>query len=434
MGGDCIGSDLVPLSTGQDFVGMVVDTAAGNLPVIKENEPHISAIRFLINENDLRLLNDIKQNHSSNLKKVVIEGDIKTARITDSGSRPGFFILQAESYEEMETLLHHGPWENPIHVFDTPVQKLRYNDGKNTFYMKRDDLLPFAFGGNKVRFARKFVENMQEEHCDSMIIYGNYHSNLCRILATLCHELEIPCYMIHNTEDIKDNRETSNSRIIRKMGVVEIPCGKAGIAAAVEQAMAELREKGYKPYYIYGNSRGQGREWVPMRSYEAVYDEICCYENRHGVHFDYIFLASSTNATQSGLLAGSLRQGDDRKIVGISVSRNAARGKEVITGNLREYAEKFHRTLPDDLEDHIHFTDSYMEGGYGAWSEPVADLIRQIYGREGISLDMTYTGRAFYGMVKYLEENKIQGKQILFLHTGGTPLFFDFLEQEDKSE
>ena len=75
-----------------------------------------------------------------------------------------------------------------------------------------------------------------------------------------------------------------------------------------------------------------------------------------------------------------------------------------------------------------------MEGGYGAWSEPVADLIRQIYGREGISLDMTYTGRAFYGMVKYLEENKIQGKQILFLHTGGTPLFFVFLEQEDKSE
>ena len=65
-------------------------------------------------------------------------------------------------------------------------------------------------------------------------------------------------------------------------------------------------------------------------------------------------------------------------------------------------------------------------------SEPAADLIRQIYGSEGIPLDMTYTGKAFYGMVKYLEENQIQGKQILFLHTGGTPLFFDFLEQEDK--
>ena len=29
----------------------------------------------------------------------------------------------------------------------------------------------------------EFVEDMQRENCDSMIIYGNYHSNLCRILS-----------------------------------------------------------------------------------------------------------------------------------------------------------------------------------------------------------------------------------------------------------
>ena len=194
--------------------------------------------------------------------------------------------------------------------------------------------------------------------------------------------------------------------------------------------MDELKEKGYRPYYIYGNSRGQGREWVPMQAYEAVYDEICCYEKQHGITFDYIFLASSTNATQSGLLAGSLRQRDGRKIVGISVSRNAQRGREVITENLREYAQKFQRELPADYEKSVCFTDAYMEGGYGAWSESVAEQINMVYGMDGISLDMTYTGKAFYGMVKYLEENHIQGKKVLFLHTGGTPLFFDFLENE----
>lgn len=437
MGGDCIGSDLVPLSTGQDFVGMVINTAAGKAPEFRESEKHVSAIRFLMNENDRKLLEYLKKEQPDNLKKVVIEGDVKTAHVVDSGSRPGFFILQAESMEEMNALLHHGPWENPVHIFNTPVQKLRFGreetSSGNTFYMKRDDLLPFAFGGNKVRFARKFVENMQEEHYDSMIIYGNYHSNLCRILATLCHELEMPCYMVHNTEDISETKETFNSRIIKEKGVTEIPCGKAGIAEAVERAMRELEEKGYRPYYIYGNSRGEGREWVPMRAYEAAYDEICCYEEQHSVHFDYIFLASSTNATQSGLLAGSLRQNDGRKIVGISVSRNARRGKEVITGNLREYTAKFHRELPADFEQAICFTDAYMEGGYGAWSEPVAELIREIYGSDGIPLDMTYTGKAFYGMVKYLEENHIRDKKILFLHTGGTPLFFDFLD-DDKNK
>ena len=163
-----------------------------------------------------------------------------------------------------------------------------------------------------------------------MIIYGNYHSNLCRILTTLCHELGMPCYMVHNTEDIKEHKETQNSRVIRAMGVREIPCGKTGIADAVQLAMDELTEKGYRPYYIYGNTKGQGREWAPMEAYAEAYEEICRQEEKKGLHFDYIFLASSTNATQAGLLAGSLKAGDNRKIIGISVSRNEKRGKEVL--------------------------------------------------------------------------------------------------------
>ena len=34
MGGDCIGSDLVYLSTGYDFMGMLIDVACGNEPVL----------------------------------------------------------------------------------------------------------------------------------------------------------------------------------------------------------------------------------------------------------------------------------------------------------------------------------------------------------------------------------------------------------------
>lgn len=452
MGGDCIGSDLVPLSTGQDFVGMVVDTASGKPPVLKEADRHVAAIRFLMNENDEKLLAELKEKHPDKLRKVVIEGEAKNADIVDSGSRPGFFILQADSHKEMEELLHHGPWENPLEELpETPVQKLGFSGGEinwqapgipgwqtssahilcNHFYMKRDDLLPFSFGGNKVRFAQKFLEDMKREHCDSMIIYGNYHSNLCRILSTLCHKLGMPCYMVHNTEDIKEQKETQNSRVIRAMGVREIPCGKTEIAHAVQQAMDELTEKGYRPYYIYGNTKGQGREWVPVEAYAEAYEEICRQEEEKGVHFDYIFLASSTNATQAGLLAGSLKAGDNRKIIGISVSRNAKRGKEVIASDLNAYADKFGYSFPEDWKEHIYFTDEYLGDGYGRYSSKTADIIRKIYGEEGIPLDMTYTGKAFYGMVRYLEENQIYDKNILFLHTGGTPLFFDFLEEND---
>ena len=303
-----------------------------------------------MDSNDLKHLQELQKEHPDKVKKVVLEGDVEQAQITDSGSRPGFFILQTDTMEEMEELFYHGPWENPLRELPvTPIQKLRFTgNGRdnaetapvhNHFYMKREDLLPYSFGGNKVRFAQKFIEDMKREHCDSMIIYGNYHSNLCRILATLCFQLHLPCYMVHNTEDVKEDKETENSRIIRSMGVTEIPCKKTEIADAVQKAVDELREKGCKPYYIYGNTRGEGREWVPMEAYREVYQEICCQERKMGIHFDYIFLASSTNATQSGLLAGSLEESDERNIVGISVSRNETRGKQVIARNLEEYAQ-----------------------------------------------------------------------------------------------
>lgn len=47
----------------------------------------------------------------------------------------------------------------------------------------------------------------------------------------------------------------------------------------------------------------------------------------------------------------------------------------------------------------------------------------------GIPLDSTYTGKAFQGMKKYIAENNIKNKNILFIHTGGTPLFFDDLRR-----
>ena len=43
-------------------------------------------------------------------------------------------------------------------------------------------------------------------------------------------------------------------------------------------------------------------------------------------------------------------------------------------------------------------------------------------------LDPTYTGKAFWGMREYIKKNKIVGKKILFIHTGGTPPVFRLYE------
>ncbi len=57
MGGDCIGSDLVYLSTGNDFVKMVIDIAVGNTVEIKKSINKKAEIRFLFNEEDIDKMN-----------------------------------------------------------------------------------------------------------------------------------------------------------------------------------------------------------------------------------------------------------------------------------------------------------------------------------------------------------------------------------------
>ena len=64
-------------------------------------------------------------------------------------------------------------------------------------------------------------------------------------------------------------------------------------------------------------------------------------------------------------------------------------------------------------------------GGYGQFNEEIIKTIKELLLNEGIPFDPTYTGKAFWGMKQYFKDRKINSKNILFIHTGGTPLFFD---------
>ena len=70
-----------------------------------------------------------------------------------------------------------------INQYKTPIYDMNYSDQKNEFFIKRDDLLPFSFGGNKVRIAEQYFRDMKKKDCDCIIAYGSSRSNLCRVIA-----------------------------------------------------------------------------------------------------------------------------------------------------------------------------------------------------------------------------------------------------------
>lgn len=358
---------------------------------------------------------------------------------TNGRDRIGQVMLMGNSlsglYRRLEEILSgiYLELEGDLSLPETPVVSSRIRPSGCHLFYKREDLLPFSFGGNKVRFARQYLEDMERQQNTGMMIYGTYHSNLCRILSAACRQKQIPCAMIHNVDDADPETVSVNSRLIRRMGVEEFRCRKGEIASCVAAARDAMEKKGIRPYYIYGDDRGQGNAHTAMEAYVQVYREICRQECRLNLHFDYIFLASSTNTTQAGLLAGQMLCQDARKIVGISVSRNAARGRQVILEDLKEYFQSRKEDLSPDVwetvEKNIFFFDDWLAGGYGCADETIRETIRRVYEQDGIGLDPTYTGKAFAGMEAWLSREGISGKNVLFLHTGGTPLFFDAMPE-----
>ncbi len=92
MGGDCIGSDLVYLSTGYDFMKMVIDIADDKAPDFTINDHYKEAhIRFIFSNKDLIKLDEIKKNNKYNLIRTNIKNDTDLA-VTNSTDRHGYYI------------------------------------------------------------------------------------------------------------------------------------------------------------------------------------------------------------------------------------------------------------------------------------------------------------------------------------------------------
>lgn len=93
MGGDCIGSDLVRLSTGYDFVKMVIDTACGD-PIDFATGEHYSeaSIHFIFDKNDMEDLEKLRREAPDSIYRISEIDEARFGKASDSSSRAGYYI------------------------------------------------------------------------------------------------------------------------------------------------------------------------------------------------------------------------------------------------------------------------------------------------------------------------------------------------------
>lgn len=94
MGGDFIGSHLIPLSTGYDFVKACIDVALGEepeKPIIEKNRK--VGVNFIFNQEDVIKFNEFLSNNKDKIVEYSVDDDLSDA-VTDSSNRHGYYIFK----------------------------------------------------------------------------------------------------------------------------------------------------------------------------------------------------------------------------------------------------------------------------------------------------------------------------------------------------
>lgn len=295
----------------------------------------------------------------------------------------------------------------------------KYNDA--SVYIKRDDMIPFSFGGNKVRIAAELFKDAEKKKCDLIISYGSGASNLNRVVAHMAKACGMKCIVICK-EEAGEEGDSFNTLMVKYAGAKIVRCDRSSVRETVQKTFEDAEKEGFKPYYAYGDFSGTGNEAVCTGAYEKAFKEIAEYEEKQDMRFDDIFTATGTGMTQAGLLAGCLKAERKTSIHGISIARDAKKAYDSVLGALE--AAGFEK----DVADAINISDDCLFGGYGKYSEDVENTVLSLMNTYGIPFDPCYSGKAFYGMIREIDKKALSGN-ILFIHTGGTAGFFDMLKR-----
>ena len=140
-----------------------------------------------------------------------------------------------------------------------------------------------------------------------------------------------------------------------------------------------------------------------------------------------IVFASSSGATQAGLMLGKKIHGKTYQVLGIKIDKEESGGISFdryvlsLANRTAALAGLNHEFGADDFILNEH----YLGAGYGVMGPLEKEAIQITARTEGILLDPVYTGRAMGGLIDMIRSKELDKEdRVLFWHTGGTPALF----------
>ena len=303
----------------------------------------------------------------------------------------------------------------PLAPYVTPVEDLsrlrRALGGGPRILIKRDDAIPFAFGGNKVRKMRLVGADAVARGADTLITAGGVQSNHARVTAATAATLGMHCVLVLNGS--VPTEPTANTRLDRLLGAeIKYVERREDRSATMASIADEIGRAGRHPYIIpIGASTPLG-----AAAFVQAIDEL----KTQGVVPQTIVHATSSGGTQAGLIAGCIVAGLTTRIVGISADA-ASRDLEADIRSILAGMRSLVGLTDEQIEEaHVDVDDRFVGGGYGVTTTESREALEIAARTEAVFLDPTYTAKAMAGLIARVRRAEFDDDEtVLFWHTGG---------------
>jgi D-cysteine desulfhydrase len=332
--------------------------------------------------------------------------------------------------KEKLPFLKIGNFPTPIHRLD----KLGENLGFKNLYIKRDDLCSPLYGGNKIRKLEFLFGDAKKKNKKFLITTGCVGSNYILSVCIFAKEFGFMPTVIFYPQEmvsyIKKNLLLDHffgCEMIYSPSLYLVP-----FYLLYNFLRLSLKNK-ESPYYLpIGGSSILGT----IGYLNAVFEIKTQIEKGILPEPSYIFSALGTCGTVAGLELGVRVAKLKTKIISVQVVEKLIANEKRVAKLVNKTAKFLHNL--DNSFPHLKISPKdvivlkkYFGGKYARITREGVNAVNLLRKLENITLETTYTAKAFAGLIDFVKENSLQNETILFLNSYNSVDLSNFLINQD---
>lgn len=314
----------------------------------------------------------------------------------------------------------------------TPLEflpRLSEHLGGPQIYIKRDDLLGLASGGNKTRKLEFLMADAIARGADTIITTGAVQSNHARLTLAAAVKEGLKCRLLleERVPGSYKPEASGNNLLFRLLGAEQIRVvpGGTDLMGAMQEMADEVREQGRTAYIVPGG----GSNALGALGYVSCAEEILEQSFQMALPIDHVICASGSGGTHAGLVAGFYGNQSNVPVTGISVRAEKSAQEDKLHALANAVTALAGGTLEVPREA-ITVRDDFVGPGYSLPTPEMTAAIQTFARLEGILLDPVYTGKTAAGLIGLVREGAFEPEsKVLFVHTGGSPALYAYPDE-----